>query len=108
MNEIQYRQIRIIVLVAVSIVASVFAWKFLEQGYEVIDRYTCDPSGIIVEEGDSLYSIARANCSGNINVAVDEIYSYYGANIRPGQLLHLPHTNGCPVVLTEGNIYEDC
>lgn len=108
MNEIQYRQIRIAVLVIVAIIASFFAWRFLEQGYEVIERYNCDPSGTIVNKGDTLYEIARENCSGNINVAVDEIYSFYGASIYPGQLLYLPYTNGCPIVLTEGNIYEDC
>lgn len=108
MTDIQYRQIRIIITVAIALVASFFAWKFLEQGYEVIGRYSCDDKAIIVNEGDTLFSIARENCVGSIERAVDDIYSFYGANIRPSQQIYLPHANGCPIVLGEGNRLDDC
>lgn len=108
MGKIQFRQIRLMVTVVITVIASFFAWKFLEQGYEVIGRYSCDDKPVIVREGDTLFSIARMNCVGSVETAVDEIYSFYGASIREGQLLYLPHENGCPIVLAEGNRMKDC
>ena len=90
MNENTYRAVKSVLLSVLAISSLFFAWKFLQQGYEVIESYSCDSRNVLVQEGDTLWGIARENCSGNIGSAVDDLYDQYGGTIYPTQQIRLP------------------
>jgi hypothetical protein len=70
------------------ILASFAIWKKMDTQF---NAYTCNTNPVIVQEGDSMWEIAHANCSGNIVNAVDDIVQEYGfTEIYPGQQLFLP------------------
>lgn len=69
------------------ILASFVIWKKMDNQF---NAYTCNTDPVIVQEGDSMYEIATANCSGNITNAVDDLVDEYGfTEIYPGQQLWL-------------------
>ena len=69
------------------ILASFVIWKKMDNQF---NAYTCNTDPVIVQEGDSMYEIAMANCSGNITNAVDDLVDEYGfTEIYPGQQLWL-------------------
>jgi hypothetical protein len=70
------------------ILASFAIWKKMDTQF---NAYTCNTDPVIVQEGNSMYEIAIANCSGNIPNAVDDMVQEYGfTEIYPGQQLFLP------------------
>ena len=54
------------------------------------DIFTCDKGAIIVQQGDTLYSLAHANCLGDVSRAVDALVDTYGSTISVGQQITLP------------------
>jgi hypothetical protein len=79
----------------VAIACSVFAlaaalltmWKKLDAE---LQAYQCNAGAVIVQEGDTLFHIARKDCWGNVGNAVDDLVASYGARILPGQRIYLP------------------
>jgi hypothetical protein len=70
------------------ILASFVIWKKMDTQF---NAYACNTNPVIVQEGNSMWEIAHANCSGNIVNAVDDIVQEYGfTEIYPGQQLFLP------------------
>lgn len=53
-------------------------------------EFKCDGTAVMVESGDSLWTIADSHCTGSIQAAVDAMVSDYGPDIVPGQLVWLP------------------
>ena len=72
----------IAVVVAIAVVG-LFAWAMTEDGY------SCNPKPIRVVSGDTLFDIAHANCTGNVNRAVDDLFGKYGANLQIGEVVQL-------------------
>ena len=71
------------------ILASFAIWKKMDTQF---NAYACNTNPVIVQEGNSMYEIAIANCSGNIPNAVDDMVQEYGfTEIYPGQELWLPN-----------------
>lgn len=52
--------------------------------------FDCNNTLLIVNEGDTVWSIAERFCTGNIQAAVDAIVAEYGTDIRPTQAVRLP------------------
>ena len=73
----------------IAIIAAAFAvWNTMNDQF---NAYVCNTNPVIVQEGNSMWEIAHANCSGNIVNAVDDIVQEYGfTEIYPGQELWLP------------------
>jgi hypothetical protein len=78
----------VFVIFAVVLVAAYSFWMRMESKW---DRYTCDTASVIIGEGQTLYQIVHANCTGNLSNAVDQIVMDYGTTqIYPGQEIWLP------------------
>lgn len=80
---------KVMYAVFIAVIASAFVlWKNMNDQF---NAYVCNADPVIVQEGDSMYEIAIANCSGNIPNAVDDLVQEYGfTEIYPGQELWLP------------------
>jgi hypothetical protein len=52
--------------------------------------YTCPEATIIVREGDTLWSIAETECTGEITQVADYLVDKYGTTIHAGQAIDLP------------------
>jgi hypothetical protein len=80
---------KIMYAVFIVIIAAAFVlWKGMTDQF---NAYVCNTDPVIVQEGNSMWEIAHANCSGNIVNAVDDIVQEYGfTEIYPGQQLFLP------------------
>ena len=52
--------------------------------------FDCNNTLLIVNEGDTVWSIAERFCTGNIQAAADAIVAEYGTDIRPTQAVRLP------------------
>jgi hypothetical protein len=80
---------KVMYAVFIAIIAAAFVlWKGMTDQF---NAYVCNTDPVIVQEGNSMWEIAHANCSGNIVNAVDDIVQEYGfTEIYPGQQLWLP------------------
>lgn len=52
--------------------------------------YSCGVQSVSVESGDTVYSIAHANCTGEIDEVISILVKMYGTRIDAWQTLHLP------------------
>lgn len=52
--------------------------------------FSCTTDSVVVQPGDTLDSIARTNCTGDVNGAIRLLVDFYGTDIRPGQRIALP------------------
>lgn len=52
--------------------------------------FGCNSTVLIVNEGDTVWSLAERYCTGSIEAAVDAIVAEYGTDIRPTQAMRLP------------------
>jgi hypothetical protein len=71
-------------------------------------RFTCDSDAHLVHYGDTLWAIAEAKCDGNIGAVVDNLVDIYTATIHPGDLIWLPLSQSCLLVLRDDEIYDEC
>ena len=77
--------------------------------YGRMTQYACDPAPHIVQEGDTIYDLVMANCTGALEVAVDDNVETYGTNLQIGQQVILQSQDGCLLRTTDGGeITEDC
>lgn len=77
--------------------------------YDRMTQYACDPAPHIVQQGDTIYDLVMANCTGALEVAVDDNVETYGTNLQIGQQVILQSKNGCSLRATDGGeITEDC
>ena len=53
-------------------------------------EYSCSEFSVLVERGDTLWSIAENNCTGDIGYVVDLLNEKYGTTIYPTQSITLP------------------
>ena len=60
-------------------------WGALAAG----NGFTCDTGDVVVQYGDSLWSIAEAHCDGNIRSAVDSMAND-PSTLQPGDVVRLP------------------
>jgi hypothetical protein len=54
------------------------------------EEFSCDDSGHLVVEGDTLWGIAEQKCSGNIQKATDTAMKTYGTNLVIGTTVFMP------------------
>ena len=52
--------------------------------------YSCSVPSVDVERGDTIYSIVREHCSGNVDEVTGLLVRMYGADIDTWQVIHLP------------------
>lgn len=52
--------------------------------------YSCSVSSVPVERGDTIYSIVRKHCSGEVDEVTGLVVRMYGARIDTWQVIHLP------------------
>ena len=77
--------------------------------YDRMTQYACDPAPHIVQEGDTIYDLVMANCTGALEVAVDDNVETYGTNLQIGQQVLLQSHHDCAMRITDGGeVYEDC
>jgi len=77
--------------------------------YDRMSQYSCDPSPHIVHEGDTIYKLGMAYCTGAREVAIDDAVEQYGTNLQIGQVIYLPIKNGCTIRPTDGGqTVKDC
>ena len=51
--------------------------------------YSCNDTTVIVTYGDTLWSIAEAHCTGNLQVAVDDLVDTYSTSLQVGDVITL-------------------
>ena len=109
MNEKTARKADYIVTaLIVAFFTALILWIW-QDFYDRMTQYACDPTPIIVEEGDTIYNLVRANCVGALEVAVDDNVETYGTNIQIGQRVVLMSHQGCVMQVTDGGeVVEDC
>ena len=80
---------KIMYAVFIAVIAAAFAiWNSMNNQF---NAYVCNTDPYIVQQGDTMWEIAHANCSGNIVNAVDDLVQEYGfTEVYPGQELWLP------------------
>ena len=85
-----------IILAIAAFIAALFG---LSKAIEAQERFNCpDQRGIspqvtvtvTVQANDTMWKIAKRNCTGNIQVAVHHLVKKYGTLIHPGQQIQLP------------------
>jgi len=54
------------------------------------EEFSCDNSGHLVVEGDTLWGIAEQKCSGNIQKATDTAMKTYGTDLVIGTTVFMP------------------
>lgn len=87
MNKVTRFDKIMIALVSMIAVVGFSYWNHLENLW---NKYTCDTAPVIIQEGQTLFQIAHANCTGNIGNAVDDLVIEYGTTqIFPGQQIWL-------------------
>ena len=70
-------------------IALIFGAAILWGALAVGNGFTCDTGDVVVQYGDSLWSIAEAHCEGNIRSAVDGMAND-PSTLQPGDLVTLP------------------
>jgi hypothetical protein len=113
MNEDAYRFIKAILASITLAILALFCFVtvngYLSKQSEKANEYFCDGAPIIVQDGDTLYWIARENCVGNIMNVVDTLVNVYGSDIQVGQKIYLPTHPSCGLRLTDGgDAVDDC
>jgi hypothetical protein len=53
-------------------------------------KYSCSVASVPVERGDTIYSIVREHCSGNVDEVTGLLVRMYGTRIDTWQTVHLP------------------
>lgn len=87
MNKYTVRRIIAVLLLIVVFAATLLGLKKL---VEVQGRFNCQDKVVTVKAGDTLWSIVKNNCTGNIQSAVDHLINEYGPVIEVGQKIQLP------------------
>jgi hypothetical protein len=49
--------------------------------------YECDHSAVIVQSGDTLWSLAEKYCTGHIGQATDDLVKKYGTDVQVGDIV---------------------
>lgn len=80
------REIALGVFVASVTYLALWIWNDYNERWLT---FTCNTRVHIVQQGDTMWEIVRANCWGNIAMAVDEHVKEYGSLIREGQAIQL-------------------
>lgn len=93
--------------------AAVFATVLAVNQYIDSDSYECQVEPIQVQAGDTYWQYVEKYCTGNIQVASQDLVKFYGANLRPTQVIYLPKSSDCElemVILNNGSeyVYEEC
>jgi hypothetical protein len=90
------------VVTAIGLVSLLWASDFGDPAWR------CDTDPVMVKQGDTLNSIVRERCSGDLVGALYGAYNSYGAVIYPSQVIWLPSRKGCSVFILAGNAHENC
>lgn len=53
-------------------------------------RYSCGTQSVPVNAGDTIYSIVREHCSGDLDSVTATMVAMYGTRLDTWQTLHLP------------------
>ena len=109
MNNRNY-QSRRSALIVTAVGISVFAFGYIVGHGNAKDaEFHCPEAPIVVTNGDTVYDLARANCTGNFISVVDEVVRVYGSDLDIGDKLYLPKNNNCTLRITDGGeVFEDC
>ena len=76
------------IVVAMIVIICVFA---LAKCANEAMSYGCNTNSVVVEHGDTLWSIAERHCSGNPADVVNAVININnGGRIRPGDVVLLP------------------
>jgi hypothetical protein len=54
------------------------------------DEYTCFPSSVKAEPGDTIWAIVQDHCTGQVRSAIEEAIRLNGTDIMIGQGVKLP------------------
>lgn len=87
-NPALRRMLDVAILMTAGVFALLVMWVTVRE--EDSASFSCTGESVIVQPGDTLDSIARANCTGDVNGAIRLLVDFYGTDIRPGQRIALP------------------
>ena len=87
MNKYTIRRIIVVLLLIVVLAAAFLGLKKL---VEIQDSFNCPNKVVTVKAGDTMWVIAKANCTGNIQSVTDQLVKEYGLIIEVGQKIQLP------------------
>ena len=76
-------------LAALTAAAIVFASFSLAKMFEAQTSYKCDPTPVAVEKGDTLWSIARQRCTGDIRSVIEDATKMHPAKLDIGDIVRL-------------------
>lgn len=109
MNETTVKKADAVVtllIVSFFVALIVYIWQ---DFYGRMTNYACDSSALIVQEGDTIYDLVMANCTGMLDKAVDDNVETYGTNIQIGQQIVLQSDPDCALRVTDGGeVLADC
>jgi hypothetical protein len=109
MNIDTYRTVKAVLITIAITLSSLFAFSFLREQNRIDNEFFCDGAPIVVENGDTLFWIARENCIGNFMNVVDKLVNAYGASLNVGDTVYLPVHNKCDIRITDGGqVVDDC
>lgn len=80
--------IETLIVFGVGAIVFLFGW-ILAGGLDDSGEFSC-PESVLVQPGDTLDSIARTNCTGDVRTAIRLLVDFHGTTIYPGQRLEMP------------------
>ena len=109
MNEATYRTVKAVLITVLVIFVSLVSFTYIQNQSDRDAEFFCTGAPVVIQEGDTLYWIARMNCDGNFMEAVDRLVKTYGTTLTIGDTIYLPTHNSCELRLTDGGeMIEDC
>ena len=78
---------RALLLLAVAFFAVVGHGMYQEL---TAPAYECEQTPVVVEQGNTLWSIAEKRCEGDLLEVRYELVKSYGTVVQPGQIIQLP------------------
>jgi hypothetical protein len=109
MNEATYRTVKAVLITVLVIFVSLVSFTYIQNQSERGAEFFCTGAPVVIQEGDTLYWIARMNCDGNFMEAVDRLVKTYGTTLTIGDTIYLPTHNSCELRITDGGqMIEDC
>jgi hypothetical protein len=109
MSEQSYRTAKTVLITIAMVLASVFAFGYVSKQNKQDSEFFCTGAPVTVQDGDTLYWIARMNCDGNFMEAVNKLVEIYGTSLTIGDTVYLPTHNSCELRFTDGGeMIEDC
>jgi hypothetical protein len=101
-SENTYRTAKTVLITIALTIVALFGFSYLGKQRVESSEFFCTGAPVVIQEGDTLYWIARMNCDGNFMEAVNRLVEIYGTTLTIGDTIYLPTHNSCELRITDG------